>query len=380
VFDEAVPRIAAQAFAVALAVALTTVPLCMRLARRLGVVDKPGGRKTHQRVTPLLGGVGVVAGAFAGLFVVWFQEGQLENSLGLGEILFVVAGSLVLFVVGLVDDLFKDSMAFEPKLLGQVVGVLVLMWPSLSDLVTQGGGLDRWLYQLFFLGWYLTIVNSFNFSDNMNGLMSGLSIVSFGAAILYLATNDSTRSMMIAVVMVAALLGFMPYNFPRSRVFLGDAGSMFIGFWMAWVQFDLSKGFMEVSSNDFGASHLIPAVLMMGVPLYDAAFVVFMRIKQRRPVYLGDNHHLSHRLVRGGFSASEAVVILWGLGLILAWLGILASQALSGFRYLILGSSLAFMAAVTYKIMDMERVARRPSVPDDAATHGEGHGGAHSSP
>jgi UDP-GlcNAc:undecaprenyl-phosphate GlcNAc-1-phosphate transferase len=204
-----------------------------------------------------------------------------------------------------VDDVFKDRLPFQLKLLGQILGVLVLMGPQLGDLVTHGGESGRWLYQLFFLGWYLTIVNSFNFSDNMNGLMSGLSVIAFGASVVYLGSEGSLRSLVIAVVLAGALLGFLPYNFPRSRVFLGDAGSMFAGFWMAWIQFDLSRGFGGVPEGDLGVSNLIPAILIMGVPLYDAAFVVFMRIVDRRPIYLGDNHHLSHRLVRGGFTPVE---------------------------------------------------------------------------
>lgn len=379
-FDEPVLRIAAVGFAVALGVSLLAVPLCLRLARICGIMDKPGGRKTHETVTPLLGGMGVVLGAMAGLAVVWMKsEAELPAGLGFSDIGFVIAGSLVIFVIGLVDDIFKDSMGFEPKLLGQIVGVLVLMLPTLRDLVSGGGTVDQWLYQLFFLGWYLTIVNSFNFSDNMNGLMSGLSVISFAAAIMYLSNTDSFRSMTVAVVLLAAVLGFMPYNFPRSKVFLGDTGSMFIGFWMAWVQFDLVKGFMAVSSHDFGASHLIPAVLIMGVPLYDAAFVVFMRIVDKRPVYLGDCYHLSHRLVRGGFSNSEAVVILWGLALILAWLGILASKTQAGYRYMILGASFLFMIAVTRKIISMERLAP-PTDDADAPSSSEvaGPNGAHS--
>ncbi len=378
-------------FGAALAVALVTVPLFLVLARRFGIVDKPGGRKTHEKVTPLLGGLGVVCGVMAGLAVVWTQsESQLgDEGLRFSVISFVIAGSIVIFLIGLVDDIFKDSMGFEPKLLGQIVGVLVLMLPTLRDLISGGGSPEQWLYQLFFLGWYLTIVNSFNFSDNMNGLMSGLSVISFAAAILYMSNTDSYRSMTVAVVLLAAVLGFMPYNFPRSRVFLGDTGSMFIGFWMAWVQFDLVKGFMGVGSHDFGASHLIPAVLFMGIPLFDAAFVVFMRIKEKRPVYLGDCHHLSHRLVRGGFSSAEAVVILWGLALIIAYLGILARQTSAPYRYLIFAGGFLFMIAVTRKIIAMEKHGGPVDPRNKSTTDGEapasdgrvaGPGGAHGTP
>jgi UDP-GlcNAc:undecaprenyl-phosphate GlcNAc-1-phosphate transferase len=162
---------------------------------------------------------------------------------------------------------------------------------------------------------------------------------------------------------VGALLGFMPYNFPRSRVFLGDAGSMFTGFLMAWIKLNLSQGFLgDAGEGDYGFSHLIPAILIMGVPLYDAAFVVLMRFVEHRPIYLGDNHHLSHRLVRGGFTPVEAVVILWGLGSFLAGIGIMAAFAIPSYRYLLLLASLLLMIAVTRVIMRFERRAGASSV------------------
>jgi UDP-GlcNAc:undecaprenyl-phosphate/decaprenyl-phosphate GlcNAc-1-phosphate transferase len=347
----------AQGFSVAVTAALVVVPLCIALALRVGVVDKPGGRKQHGTVTPLLGGLGVFLAALSGIAVVQWQTASATGlDLHFEQTAFVMAASLVMFLIGLVDDVFKDQMAFQLKLLGQIVGVLVLMGPQFVHLVTEGGELRQWLYQLFFLGWYLTIVNSFNFSDNMNGLMSGLSIIAFGASVVYLGSEGSLRSLVIAVVLVGALLGFMPYNFPKARIFLGDAGSMFVGFWMAWIQFDMSRGFLgEVPEGDLGFSNLIPAILIMGVPLYDAAFVVLMRVVDRRPIYLGDNHHLSHRLVRGGFTPVEAVVILWGIGIILAGVGVLSAFAQPGYRYLLLIASVGLMMAVTRVVMHFER-------------------------
>ena len=348
--------IAAQGFGVALTAALVLVPVCIAIARRLGVVDKPGGRKQHEKVTPLLGGVGVFLAAGAGLAVIAARGG---DQLHLEAISWVIGGSVVMFLTGLVDDVFKDRMAFQLKLLGQVTGVLVLMWPQLLHLAQDGGTPQAWAYQLFFLGWYLTIVNSFNFSDNMNGLMAGLSVIAFAASVVYLGRQQSLRSVHVAVVLVGALVGFLPYNFPRSRVFLGDAGSMFTGFWMAWIQFDVVKGFAgRPDDTDMGLSYLIPAILIMGLPLYDAAFVVLMRIVEGRTIYLGDNHHLSHRLVRGGFTPVEAVFILWGLGIILAGVGILAAFSEPAYRYVLFVASFLVMVAVTRFIMVIERAGK----------------------
>lgn len=348
----------AQAFSVALTAALVLVPLCIALARRLGVVDKPGGRKTHARVTPLLGGAGVFAAAVTAMGVVAWQSSTLGTDLRLGDIAHVLAAGAIMFLIGLIDDVFKESMVFQLKLLGQLLGVGVLMWPRIAALFTEGGSAGQWAYQVFFLLWYLTVVNSFNFSDNMNGLMSGLSVIAFAASVVYLGRIDSLRTLLIAVVLVGGLLGFLPYNFPRSRIFLGDAGSMFTGFFMGWIQLDLTGGFPDVEAADLGFSKLVPAILIMGVPLYDAAFVVVMRVVDGRPIYLGDNHHLSHRLVRGGFTPVEAVVLLWGLGLVLAGVGVLAAFSLPPYRYLLLAASLLMMVVVTRLVMRFERRAR----------------------
>ncbi len=350
-----IQRLALQGLGVAFTTALVVVPLCALLANRLGVVDKPGGRKRHTRVTPLLGGVGVFVAVTAGWMAVVTQaEGVFDLDPGALRPIFTAAA--IMFLVGLVDDVFKDSMAFQPKLLGQIAGVMVIMWPHLVALVETGGSVGGWGYQLFFLCWYLTVVNSLNFSDNMNGLMSGLSVIAFAAAVVYLGNEGSERTMLVAATLVGALIGFLPFNFPRSIVFLGDAGSMFVGLCMAWIMWELSEGFMAADQVDLGASELAPAVLIMGVPLFDAAFVVIMRAVEGRPVYLGDDQHLSHRLVRGGFSPAEAVVVLWGLGLFLAGVGtFVVPFAEPAYRYLLFAAAFLVMTVFTLWVMGNER-------------------------
>jgi UDP-GlcNAc:undecaprenyl-phosphate/decaprenyl-phosphate GlcNAc-1-phosphate transferase len=355
----AVMTMVAQGLLLAFVVALVTVPLCIVVARRCNIVDHPGGRKTHRKVTPLLGGVGVfLAVAVSLLAVQLMTRGSADIDLRLQEVGGVLMAAAVIFLIGLVDDVFKDRMAFQLKLAGQILGVMMLAWPQLHHLLEEGGPAKDWLYLLFFLLWYLTIVNSFNFSDNMNGLMSGLSIISFLASLVYLGNGNSLRTLLIAVLLVGALLGFMPWNFPRSRVFLGDAGSMFVGFWMGWVQLDMVRGFPDTAVWDIGISNLIPGVLIMTVPLFDAAFVVLMRVVEKRPIYLGDNHHLSHRLVRGGFTPAEAVVILWGLGIVFAGVGIFAAYSPPGYRYLLFGATFLCMVFVARVIMAYEHAAQ----------------------
>lgn len=347
-------RFALQGFVVAFSAALLLVPLCMAVARRLDIVDRPGGRKQHERVTPLLGGAAVFLSFGLGLWII-SRAAEGSSGLDLSAIKQVLIGGSVLFVIGLIDDVFKDTLGFVPKLLGQIVGVLVITWPRPWAFFEAGAEAREIVYFVFLLLWYLTIVNSFNFSDNMNGLMSGLSVIAFSASVIYLGSLQSLRTMTVASLLVGALLGFLPYNFPRARIFLGDAGSMFVGYWMAWVMFDMSKGFMGPGQPAYGIHALVPGVLIMGVPLYDAAFVVVRRWVEKRPLYLGDDRHLSHRLVRGGFTPVEAVVMLWGLGIVLAGVGILASFAVPSFRFVLLGASLLLLVALTRVCMSIER-------------------------
>ncbi len=374
----ALHQLALQGFLVALTSALILVPLCAKIARRLGVVDKPGGRKIHANVTPLLGGVGVFLATAAGFATLALFEDNVDGfAMNLPQLKWVLTGSVIMFLVGLIDDVFKDSMAFQPKLLGQIAAIGVLMWPYLSTLIQNGGTAGQWAYQLFFLCWYLTIINSFNFSDNMNGLMSGLSVISFLAAVVYLGSSDSERSMVLAIVLCGGLLGFLPYNFPKSMIFLGDAGSMFVGFWMAWAQFDLSRGFLDVGPL-LNMHHLLPAILIMGLPLYDAAFVIVMRAVDKRPIYLGDDQHLSHRLVRCGCTRTEAVVILWGLAIILAAVGIVAAFAEPLWQYLLFSLSFVFMLAVTRVVMRVEAKTKlsAPGTAELTDDHVAGEGGS----
>ncbi len=347
-------RFALQGFGVAFVAALVLVPVCMAVARAFGVVDRPGGRKQHARVTPLLGGAAVFLAFGIGMWVI-ARGTPGSPGLDLSAIRQVLIGGTVLFVIGLIDDVFKDKLGFVPKLLGQIVGVLVITYPRPWAFLDDGAAVREWVYFIFTLLWYLTIVNSFNFSDNMNGLMSGLSVIAFSASVIYLGSLHSLRTMTVASLLVGSLLGFLPYNFPRARIFLGDAGSMFVGYWMAWVMFDMSKGFMADGTAAYGIHALVPSVLIMGVPLYDAAFVVIRRWVDKRPLYLGDDRHLSHRLVRGGFTPVEAVVMLWGLGIILAGVGILAAFAVPSFRYVLLGASLLLLVALTRVCMSIER-------------------------
>jgi UDP-GlcNAc:undecaprenyl-phosphate GlcNAc-1-phosphate transferase len=327
-----------------------------------GVLDEPGGRKEHSTSTPLLGGLAVLFASVASLLLVAGLEdyfrGDSTWELRLLDLKFIFIGSLVIFGTGLIDDFFKDKLPFYFKLLGQIIGssvaMVFLFYGQLSRLLREDVPLADYIYLIILMGWMLTVINSFNFSDNINGLSSGLAVITLLVAMVYLGGQMNTRFIILGLIMVGSILGFMPYNFPRAKIFLGDAGSMFIGYWVGIILWPLTGGFFDGTKPLLGLDHLIPPLLVLGVPLYDAAFVVYMRWYEGRPIYLGDNRHLSHRLVRCGFSKTESAMLLWGIALILGGVGALSMHATYIARYTAFLVSLGFMLIITILIVKRE--------------------------
>jgi UDP-GlcNAc:undecaprenyl-phosphate GlcNAc-1-phosphate transferase len=354
--------LACLAFFGALVLSLALVPVFRRLALSSGILDEPGGRKEHAASTPLFGGLAVLFACVGSLLLVAALEdhfrGESTWELKLLDLRYIFVGSLVIFATGLIDDFFKDKLPFYFKLLGQILGSAVAMYflfsPQLNRLFTTSVPLADHIYLLILMGWMLTVINSFNFSDNINGLSSGLAVITLLVAMVYLGGQMNTRFIILGLIMVGGILGFMPYNFPRAKIFLGDAGSMFIGYWVGIILWPLTGGFFDGSKPLLGVDHLIPPLLVLGVPLYDAAFVVYMRWYEGRPVYLGDNRHLSHRLVRCGFSKTESAMILWGIALILGGVGALSMHATYLARYMAFMISLGFMLIITVLIVKRE--------------------------
>jgi UDP-GlcNAc:undecaprenyl-phosphate GlcNAc-1-phosphate transferase len=350
------------AFFGSLVFCLALVPVFRTLALKSGIMDEPGGRKEHGAPTPLFGGMAVLTSSIAALLLVagleTYFQGDSTWELKFLDLKYFFIGSLVIFGTGLIDDFFKDKLPFYFKLMGQIIGSAVAMVfvfsPQISRLLNEDVPLADYIYLLILMGWMLTVINSFNFSDNINGLSSGLAVITLLVAMVYLGGQMNTRFIILGLIMVGSILGFMPYNFPKAKIFLGDAGSMFIGYWVGIILWPLTGGFFDGTKPLLGLDHLIPPLLVLGVPLYDAAFVVYMRWYEGRPVYLGDNRHLSHRLIRCGFSKTESALILWGIALILGGVGALSMHATYMVRYLSFLVSLGFMLIITILIIRRE--------------------------
>jgi UDP-GlcNAc:undecaprenyl-phosphate GlcNAc-1-phosphate transferase len=294
---------------------LLCTPLAAAVARRLGLLDRPGGYKAHAAPTPLLGGAAIAVATVAGAASCWPST---DAAGGVGPAA-LAAGATVVLGVGLLDDL--RGLTARHKFAWQVVAaavaglVLALLGVRLSLFLPWPPAPIIALTVL----WIVAITNAVNFLDNMNGLCAGLGAI---AALALCALNLRAPEPAVAVIAAAlagACLGFLPFNWPRARIFLGDSGSMLIGFLLA------ALSVMGVYTR--GAPVPLLAVYaplcLLAVPLLDLVLVTLLRLWVGHPPWIGDRRHISHRLVRRGMRPATAVATLWaasaaaGLGAVL---------------------------------------------------------------
>jgi len=300
---------------------LGLVPLTRVLAKSLGVLDPPGHRKVHKMPMPRLGGIAVFVSftlvvMLGYLLLPLLQETPLvprqfgpalaflrEAQKVEPKLLAVLGGSTLAFGVGLLDDVLGASFPVSLKAAGQALAALVLV---LADVRTSFLPYD-WMNSATTLVWVFGMTNAFNLLDNMDGLSAG---VAFVACSILLANAWYLGEFFISLLLMAfmgSLLGFLFHNFSPASVFLGDCGSHFIGYFMGSLTI-LERYVSHASSSLFPV--LMP-VVVLAVPLMDTLTVLVIRLREKRPIYVGDSRHLSHRLVSLGFSQRAAVLFIY---------------------------------------------------------------------
>lgn len=297
------------------------------IARRIGFVDRPGERKIHDNPIALGGGAAffitttlmVLAGILFALsqqhgIAAWVPDSIAKYIPGIivrSQLAFLVlGGGLVIFLLGLCDDIW--GLPPIARLAVQTAVALVLAVTSDEFRVTAFAGSQTLSYVLTVL-WIVGITNAFNLLDNMDGLSAGVAVV---AATMFFVVSVIIGQYFLSaylLVILGSLLGFLLFNFPPASVFMGDAGSNFIGYMLS-VLTVLFTFYMPGRGENPIAAMLIPIVIL-SVPLYDTISVVFIRLRARRPIFKGDTNHFSHRLVGLGFKRRDAVVTIYCVSL-----------------------------------------------------------------
>ena len=298
--------------------------LIIHLAPRIGFVDKPGHRKIHAAPKPLGGGVAIFLAValpmFVGLLVVNFAAEKLvlrffhhldavalltgaqhQTRLSLG----VVGGMLVLHALGLLDD--RRALGPYVKLTAQLVvaGTLVVAFDMRA--LTALGTIPSTILTIL---WIVAITNAFNFLDNMDGLSAGVAAVCTTAFLITAITIEQWFVAATLALLLGALVGFLFWNFPPARIFMGDSGSLVIGFVLGVLTVRttyLPKG------EDFAAGwySVFAPLIVLAVPLYDLIVVSIIRLARGKSPFVGDTNHFSHRLVARGMSRRTAVLCIY---------------------------------------------------------------------
>ena len=303
-----------------------SLPLWRSWCRRVGLVDEPGHRKIHDQPIALAGGLAILTGlllsllgAFAVLKVNLLGAEPTEKlAYGLerrfGQLAAIAGGALGMTILGWLDD--KHELRPAHKFAGQllIAGLVAAAGIRITLFVSN----PLFSYGVTIL-WILTVTNAFNFMDNMNGLCAGLGGIASLLIGLIAARHGHYLVAAIAFLILGAVLGFLPFNFPRASVFLGDAGSHLIGFLMS---------VLTVLPHFYSDQHphalaVVSPLLILAVPLADLVWVVILRWRTGKPFYIGDTNHLSHRLVRLGLSGPQAVVVIWLLAAAIGSLALL---------------------------------------------------------
>lgn len=294
-------------FVIALGITGFSTPWIRRLAVWLGFVDAPALRKMHSTPMPLMGGIAIFAGAFIAVLI--FAR-QMPTSIA-GVLL---AGSIVA-IVGLLDD--RRQLPAWVKLLGQLAGAVVLIYFGIRVRLHVP---DVFNYAVTFL-WLAGISNAINFLDNMDGLSAGVSGVAAGFILLLGLQNGQFLVAALAAGVIGACFGFLRHNFHPAKIFMGDAGALFLGFLLAVLGIQL-----RFPDNVNFVTWMVP-VFILGVPIFDMGLVVFSRLRRGQSPNTAGKDHLSHRLVDRGFSQREAVLALYLLSGMFGMIGLFITRA-----------------------------------------------------
>ncbi len=277
---------------ISVAVAVLLTLLVRRFARQFDFVAKPKSDRWHKRPTAMLGGTAIFLATLL-MYAAFVPKTQ--------ESLIILVGSTFLFFVGLLDDILNIKP--YQKLVGQLFGAVIVVGFGLKLPLTGFELLDIWITAF----WLIGITNAINLLDNMDGLAAGIAAIGALSLAIGFATNSQVPEVMLVSVFIGALLGFLIFNFNPASIFMGDCGSMFVGFLLAS---SVLLGQTGGRSRSIFSILAVP-VLILFVPIFDTTFVTVIRKMWGRKASQGGRDHTSHRLVALGLSERSAVLMIY---------------------------------------------------------------------
>lgn len=294
----------------ALLISLILVPFVAKLAIKIGAVDKPNERKVHTKIMPRMGGLAIYLSFFAVLFL---SHEMTMQHIGL------LTGGTVLVLVGIIDD--KTDMPAKIKLLGQIFAACIVVVAGVRvEFMTNfilGGVFPLYIFSVpFTVLWIVAITNAVNLIDGLDGLAAGTSIIAAATMAISGYATGQTEMASMALILIGASLGFLKYNFHPAKIFMGDTGSMFLGY-------NLSVLAIMGFTKSFTVLSLVTPILVLAIPILDTLFAIIRRKMNNKPIFKPDKNHLHHCLLNYGFSHRNTVLIIYAVSAVLALCGLI---------------------------------------------------------
>ena len=285
------------AFFLALAVAYFITPRVKDLAIKLGALDAPDDRKVHTRPIPRMGGLAIYAG---------FVLAVLASMHVSREIMGLLVGGTVILIVGIIDDL--KPLPARVKLLGQIVAAAVLvMFDIRIEWLTNPFGemlyVDYLAIPLTII-WVVSLTNTVNLIDGLDGLAAGVSTIASITILLVALQQNFVAVAILTAALAGSAFGFLQHNFNPAKIFMGDTGSMFLGYMLAAISI---LGAVKSAAT----IALIVPIVALGLPILDTAFAIIRRYMSGRPIFKPDKGHLHHRLLEMGLTQKQAVLLMY---------------------------------------------------------------------
>jgi UDP-GlcNAc:undecaprenyl-phosphate GlcNAc-1-phosphate transferase len=339
----------------ALALSLALTALCRRIYTQLGVVDRPDGkRKVHPQAVPRAGGVAVIL-AYAIAFGILLLS-PLRTSALLLDKMHIILGLLppvgVIFAVGLLDDLIELKPAH--KLAGQVLAAILAWGGGIRIGEVAGVALAPWISAPLTIAWLVACTNALNLIDGLDGLAAGVGLFASVTMLVAGLAGGNLELALATAPMACALAGFLRYNFNPASIFLGDAGSLTIGFFLGCV----GAVWTQKSATLLG---IAAPVIALAVPILDTSLAILRRFLRRSPIFGADRGHIHHRLLDCGLTPRRAVLLLYGMCALAAALSLLVAHLRDGrlgALALLLFCTLAALAVQRLRYPELEAAHR----------------------
>lgn len=300
-------------FIIGLIATLIITPFVKKLAFRMGAVDTPNERKVHTNIMPRLGGLAIYLGVVAS---VWWMVDDYK------EIAAIMVAATIVVITGVIDDRVELKPIY--KLLGQVIAAVIVIYfgVQMEFIHLPFSGSDTFDFGVLTIPisiiWIVGVTNSINLMDGLDGLASGVTAIATATMLILAIMMGNVPVILLASALLGSLIGFLFFNFHPAKIFMGDSGSLFLGFMMAVLSL---LGFKQATF----ASLILP-ILILGVPLSDTIFAILRRLANNRPISSPDKQHLHHCLINMGLSHRTTVLVIYGISAFFGASAILLSR------------------------------------------------------